>query len=65
MTDYELLFALKCCDNMDCNSCPLDNENGCKQVDYSQILDLIDRQKREIERLNKVIDVLLKGRDKE
>lgn len=66
MTDDEIVKALKCCSKgetyADCekNGCPLylGITMGCKYVDkenqlYSDALDLITRQKAEIERLKK------------
>ena len=54
MTDNEIIKALECCsnDNIDCEECPA---NGlCDNDDYcftGAILDLINRQQAEIERL--------------
>ena len=59
MTDNEIKKALECCskDNIDCEQCPA---NGlCDSDDYcftGAILDLINRQKEEIERLKYLLD---------
>ena len=56
-TDDEIVKALNCCcNNEDCIGCPC-LDHGCYyEVQYS--LDLINRQKAEIERLNKEVDRL-------
>ena len=56
-TDDEIVKALECCcNNEDCIGCPC-LDHGCYyEVQYS--LDLINRQKAEIERLNKEVDRL-------
>ena len=55
MTDNEIIEALECCQTEDCESCPLFNYDGCKSLlfDGNIVLDLINRQKAEIERLQK------------
>ena len=60
MTDNEIIKALKCCTGYDCENC-----EALKYCDYMQpgalagaALDLINRQKAEIERLQKNIDGL-------
>ena len=59
-TDEEVIKALKCCIKTDhfgdCfgNDCPFVSEHGCrvgKETLYPYVLDLINRQKAEIERL--------------
>ena len=61
MTDNEIIKALECCatDKMDdCFQCPYDNivykpgNGGCVNRCRKDALDLINRQKAEIERLN-------------
>ena len=56
MTDNEIIKALKCCD---CSKwredCPLKDNDYCKDVLSHQTLDLINRQKVEIERLKQII----------
>ncbi len=56
-TDDEIVKALECCcNNEDCIGCPC-LDHGCYyEVQYS--LDPINRQKAEIERLNKEVDRL-------
>lgn len=53
MTDNEIIKALECCygDNlMDCDSCP--NKKTCADISVvNSVLDLINSQKTEIERL--------------
>lgn len=52
MTDDEILKAFECCENnCDCLGCPkLDSTEGCNGV-ATEILDLINRQKEQIEAL--------------
>ena len=57
MTDKEVIKALECCvdwcGNVSCWDCPLKN-TGCIHFDkLKETLDLINRQKAEIERLKK------------
>lgn len=63
MNDAEIIKALECCCNTKeifCSEkCPLYNhENDCFSVMKHDALDLINRQKAEIERLRKEIDDL-------
>lgn len=53
MTDNEIIKALECCQKTDCNNCPNDFGNCyANLVGYSRYaLDLINRQKAEIENL--------------
>ena len=51
MTDNEIINALECCIDCDCTDCPCNTREGCKDIDYEAMLDLINRQKAEIERL--------------
>ena len=50
-TDKEIVKALECCNNCDCGGCPCLAESGCKDIDYAEILDLINRLQAENERL--------------
>ena len=53
MTDNEIIKALECCLKDDCENCPY-FANGlfeCGEHFYEDVLDLINRQKAEIERL--------------
>lgn len=55
MTDNEIIKALECCcaSGVDtCSDCPLHHQFGCIDKVKKNILDLINRQKAEIERLN-------------
>ena len=55
MTDEQIIKALECCGvNRDCAGCPKEKEPyGCYFVLCGGALDLINRQKAEIERLQK------------
>ena len=56
MTDNEIIKALECCRNDECSQCPL-QDGVCSEKDViKDALDLINRQKAEIERLNKRVD---------
>lgn len=60
MTDNEIIKALECCTNSSlwCGDCPAsDYENNTCNLEKRDILDLINRQKTEIERLQKAIKV--------
>lgn len=50
MTDNEIKKALECCMESDCHNCPYDYFT-CDQHQFSDLLDLINRQQAEIERL--------------
>ncbi len=61
MTDNDIIKALQCCINCDCKNCPCKTEDGhCLEIDEKSILDLIIRQKTEIERLKKPLKKLSK-----
>ena len=53
MRDNEILKALECCREWKCKECPcyIKETDGCKEIDEQDILDLINRQQAEIERL--------------
>ena len=60
MKDSEIIKALECCacmDNNYCVHCPLytDTSNKCSLVLMKNALDLINRQKAEIERLERIL----------
>jgi hypothetical protein len=63
-TDEEIIEALDLCTQQNgsipCYDCPCwnDDEQECKGIDYTATLDLIKRQKAEIERLNKKVEEL-------
>lgn len=53
MKDEQIIKALKCCVTDDCDNCP----NGfgrCKYNTMREALDLINRQKEEIEKLKEM-----------
>ena len=58
MTDNEIIKALECCASVDdgcLTDCPLyDGDDSCFSTLLKPTLDLINRQKAEIERLNKI-----------
>lgn len=68
MTDNEIIKALKCCgterlkgqltDELPCNVCPMRNCEDCEIELPDYALDLINRQKAEIERYKGVIKIL-------
>ena len=61
MSDNEIIKALECCIDCDCKNCPCQTENGhCMEIDETLILDLINRQKAEIEKLKKRFDMSCK-----
>ena len=56
-TDEEVIKALECCINEDCENCPAHmccDDDTEKLVKY--VFDLINRQKKEIERLHELLD---------
>lgn len=63
-TDEELIEALDLCTQQNgsipCYDCPCwnDDEQKCEGIDYTALFDLINRQKAEIERLNKKVEEL-------
>ena len=66
MTDNEIIKALECCNGWHgrCLNCPLNREGtNCKEKLNSYALDLINRQKAEIEELRKRISYLEKSID--
>ena len=62
MSDADIIKALECCDrttNKGCPNCPLfeyDGELTCITVISNKVLDLINRQKAEIEELQLKIE---------
>ena len=69
MTDNEIVKALECCDMaggaFDCKKCPNFKDFAeCKESLSRCALDLINRQKVEIERLNGYLDVISYSTDK-
>ena len=59
MTDTEIIKALECHSNdiEVCKSCPLTNEECCSVKLAKNVLDLIERQKAEIERLTTLAEL--------
>ena len=55
MTDNEVIKALECCINDDCDNCP-DTFGNCEHNAMRNALNLINRQQEEIEKLQKVND---------
>ena len=52
MTDTEIIKALECCpQHIMCGHCPFRNVENCMSALYVDALDLINRQKAEVERL--------------
>lgn len=61
-TDDEIIKALECCINDNCNDCP-ETFGNCELTTMRNALDLLKRQKAEIEKLqedNKYLDDCLK-----
>lgn len=64
MTDNEIVEALEACTTQDgsipCYDCPCwcDDTQKCVGLSYTEIANLINRQKTEIERLNKKVEEL-------
>lgn len=60
MTDNEIIKAFDCCNNktLDCDECPCHykQEKPCLELD-NLVFDLINRQKAEIERLQKELKI--------
>lgn len=56
MKDSKLMKVLECCTNDDCGNCPTQVLH-CKQHAMLNALDIIKRQKEEIERLREIISV--------
>lgn len=54
MTDKDLIKALECCNKDDCDNCPY--KRNCKNV-MCDVLDLINRQQAEIEKLKKELQI--------
>lgn len=59
MNDADIIKSLKqCAAGGSCRHCPLEEEVGCRQKAIAYALDLIKRQKEEIERMEKEISRL-------
>lgn len=55
LTDNEIIKALECCIDCDCTDCPCNTREGCKDIDYEAMLDLVNCQKAEITKLQGVV----------
>ena len=70
MTDEQIIKALECCiaqencEKVSCEICPYDRVYDCKEVMLQNTLDLIYRQKAEIEKLGNQNTILLKSKCK-
>ncbi len=51
MGDNEIVKALECCIESDCDNCPWDEQTACNEYMRQDALNLINRQKAEVERL--------------
>lgn len=59
MTDKDIIQALECCANLgECSECPYGSITVCHEEKDKDVLDLINRQQADIERLNKVKHLL-------
>ena len=61
MTDNEIIKALKLCAFIEkggCKECPYNSYENCGEMKVFETVDLINRQKAEIERLYKEVDRL-------
>lgn len=68
MTDEQIIKALECCIDtspLTCKSCPLFNATNsrmvCSKIATNLAFDLINRQKAEIDRLEKMLDSSVSG----
>lgn len=60
MTDNEIIKALECCPaHIKCEECPMKQKHNCMSKLNKDALDLINRQKAEIERLQKNCEELI------
>lgn len=57
MTDTEIIENLECCMEGECEKCTYQDVTACKEYIFHDCLDLIARQKAEIERLKKIQQV--------
>jgi ubiquitin C-terminal hydrolase len=58
-TDDEVIRALECCANGECDECPYQDNSPCKEYLNNAALDLINRQRAEIEILKKDNEYIL------
>ena len=67
LTDKEIIKALECCIKDDCINCPMDINQKCLSI-YHHALDLINRQKSEIDSAKAKIEIcaeVIERQDKE
>jgi hypothetical protein len=57
MSDNEIVKALECCGKSSCKGCPYLNKFPCNEFFPKDALDLINRQKAEMERLNELLEI--------
>ena len=58
MTDNDIIKAFECCICDECESCPHDEETACVENLHQEAIDLINRQKAEIKRLEDKLDTI-------
>lgn len=61
--DDEIIKALECCIKSECSKCPLKRSFCSENVAMEYALDLINRQKAEIEKKDIEIDILIRKKD--
>lgn len=62
MTDEQIIKALECCKDLKCSECPL-FMTDCDVKLCQEAIDIINRQKAEIEKKNIEIDILISKKD--
>ena len=62
MTDEEIIKALECCVAIKCKECPVRHHCSSKAggIDLSDVLNLINRKRAEIEQKDTEIDILVR-----
>ena len=64
MTDNEIIKALECCDNCFCEECSYKPKlHNCREELCHDAVDLINRQKAEINRLNLKLEAVQEAKD--
>ena len=53
MTDKEIVKALRCCADKNCKGCPMVVKANCRETVANLSWDIINRQRAEIEELNR------------
>ena len=64
LTDEQIIKALECCRKKECNTCPCYDDIECGEMLIGYTIDLINRQKAEIERLEYVLMGVMHSVDK-